>query len=179
MKIHISDIHEGGLAVSADSSKDPWLKNIFMEVFGPDKIKEDDGGRIDIQLFKDGRNVTIIGGAVLKFHPFCDRCLVSFQKQEQVPIHQIMSPFKETPEKKDEPCAEDEDVGYYKNDEIELADIIKEYIILAQGMKNLCTSDCKGLCPKCGKNLNNGTCRCKKVDKSKKSPFAVLKKIRT
>ena len=32
--------------------------------------------------------------------------------------------------------------------------------VLAVPMKNLCSEDCKGLCPKCGKNLNEGLCNC-------------------
>jgi len=37
---------------------------------------------------------------------------------------------------------------------------IREEIILDYPMKPLCKSDCKGFCPKCGKNLNEGKCSC-------------------
>jgi len=176
LKIHIDDIHEGGMTVQAETNTSPWFKDLLIEVLGANKIKENDNGRLDIQLFKSGKNVTIIGGAILKFHPSCDRCLEVFQKQEQVPIHQVILPFREQAGKKKEDT-EDEDIGYYKNDEIELGDIVKEYIILAQGMVNLCSKNCKGLCPKCGKNLNNGSCKCKMEKNERESPFAVLKKI--
>lgn len=175
MKIKIDDIPEGGMQVNADSEHTAWLKNSIIEAFGPDRIKDGDGARADIQLFRHERNVTVIGGIVLKFHPLCDRCLTVFQKQEQIPIHQVMLPHYKDLNKKDKPEADDEDLSYYQGDEIDLAEIIKEYIILAQGMVNWCTSDCKGLCQTCGKNLNNGACKCKQKEK-KISPFAVLKK---
>lgn len=43
---------------------------------------------------------------------------------------------------------------------IELDPEIREEIIIDYPMKPLCRPDCKGLCPKCGKNLNEGKCGC-------------------
>ena len=43
---------------------------------------------------------------------------------------------------------------------IDLDQDIKEEIILDYSIKPLCNPDCKGLCPKCGKNLNEGACKC-------------------
>jgi uncharacterized protein len=40
--------------------------------------------------------------------------------------------------------------------------------------KHLCRESCKGLCPRCGANLNEETCECRQDLKS--SPFAILKK---
>ena len=45
-------------------------------------------------------------------------------------------------------------------DKIDLDKDIRDYAVLAVPMKNLCSEDCKGLCPKCGKNLNEGLCNC-------------------
>jgi len=46
---------------------------------------------------------------------------------------------------------------------IDLTEGIREDIILRLPLKNLCRQDCKGLCPKCGKHLNEGPCRCQPV----------------
>jgi len=43
---------------------------------------------------------------------------------------------------------------------IDLDQEIREEIIIDYSMKPLCRPDCKGLCPKCGKNLNQGGCSC-------------------
>ncbi|MCX8010231.1 MAG: DUF177 domain-containing protein [Ignavibacteria bacterium] len=45
-------------------------------------------------------------------------------------------------------------------DEIDLSVDVREYILLSVPMKNLCSEECKGLCPKCGKDLNYETCEC-------------------
>ncbi len=44
---------------------------------------------------------------------------------------------------------------------IVLDDSLKDEIIIDYPMKVLCKQDCKGLCPQCGKNLNEGPCNCK------------------
>ncbi len=44
--------------------------------------------------------------------------------------------------------------------DLHLADLIREYLLLAVPMHALCRDDCKGLCPHCGRNLNNGPCGC-------------------
>ena len=43
---------------------------------------------------------------------------------------------------------------------IVLDDNIRDEIILDYPLRMLCKSDCKGLCPKCGKDLNQGPCTC-------------------
>ena len=48
---------------------------------------------------------------------------------------------------------------------IDLDQDIKEEIILDYPIKPLCNPDCKGLCPKCGKNLNEGGCSCAITEK--------------
>ena len=46
-------------------------------------------------------------------------------------------------------------------DVIEVGEDIRQEIILAYPMKAVCKTDCKGLCPNCGQNLNVGACDCK------------------
>jgi uncharacterized protein len=43
---------------------------------------------------------------------------------------------------------------------IDLTEGIREEIILNLPLKNLCSEECKGLCPRCGKDLNEGPCGC-------------------
>ena len=43
---------------------------------------------------------------------------------------------------------------------IDLSDDLRQEIMLDYPLKPLCNPDCKGLCVKCGKNLNEGPCDC-------------------
>jgi len=55
---------------------------------------------------------------------------------------------------------EDTSAAYYRDDEIDLGDLMREQFYLALPMKPLCRPDCKGLCPQCGTNLNTDICQC-------------------
>lgn len=43
---------------------------------------------------------------------------------------------------------------------VDIGEDVRQFAILALPQKNLCSEDCKGLCPTCGKNLNRGKCEC-------------------
>ena len=53
-----------------------------------------------------------------------------------------------------------DDIIYVESDEVDLDDLLVPELILDMDIAVLCSEDCKGLCPKCGKNLNEGDCGC-------------------
>ncbi|GAI19598.1 unnamed protein product, partial [marine sediment metagenome] len=56
-----------------------------------------------------------------------------------------------------------EEASYFTIDEryvLDLAEAIRQYMMLAIPMKPLCREDCAGLCSRCGHNLNQGPCNC-------------------
>ena len=60
-----------------------------------------------------------------------------------------------------EPGAEAEEVcDYLHGDELDVASWAADAIVLSMPHKILCREDCKGLCPNCGANLNEGPCQC-------------------
>lgn len=58
---------------------------------------------------------------------------------------------------------------------LDLDELLREDILLDMPVKFLCSPDCRGLCPRCGKNLNEGDCGC---DRRETDPrLAVLKEL--
>ena len=57
---------------------------------------------------------------------------------------------------------EDDDLttAYYRDEQIDLGQLVVEQFLLAIPMKPLCRESCRGLCPECGTNLNMSTCSC-------------------
>lgn len=51
---------------------------------------------------------------------------------------------------------------------VDLTDNLREEIILEYPLKPLCRPDCRGLCLRCGQNLNQGKCNCPEDRKQKK-----------
>ncbi|HXT67773.1 MAG TPA: DUF177 domain-containing protein [Nitrospiraceae bacterium] len=55
---------------------------------------------------------------------------------------------------------EPDDQYQYQGNQLELAPMLREHVILSAPMQPLCSDDCLGLCARCGKNLNEGPCQC-------------------
>lgn len=71
----------------------------------------------------------------------------------------------------------DLDVTYLCDDFIDLAAVTTEQLRFRVPFQPLCREDCKGICPNCGANLNEGKCACSKIKKGS-SPFASLSQFR-
>jgi uncharacterized protein len=52
------------------------------------------------------------------------------------------------------------EIGYYQKSGLVLEDVVREQVLLSLPARTLCRQDCKGLCPRCGQNLNSGACAC-------------------
>jgi uncharacterized protein len=56
--------------------------------------------------------------------------------------------------------APDTEIGYYQEEGLVLEDVLREQVLLSLPARSLCRQDCKGLCPRCGRNLNSEPCTC-------------------
>jgi uncharacterized protein len=69
------------------------------------------------------------------------------------------------------------EIGYYQGDGLLLEDVLREQVLLALPLKVTCREDCKGLCPECGKNLNQEQCSCSREVEDPR--WAALKDVRS
>jgi uncharacterized protein len=76
-----------------------------------------------------------------------------------------------------EPEEQNDDVYYYAGDHLELAPMLREQVILASPMHPLCSEQCLGLCARCGKDLNEGPCRCSAEEAN--HPFQALRSAKS
>ena len=89
-------------------------------------------------------------------HGICDRCAAEFDRQLEIPIDAVLVTELANEEN------EDEWVFTLEGDSADLEDIVRTVFVLNMDSKLLCSDDCKGLCCRCGKNLNDGPCSCEK-----------------
>ena len=71
---------------------------------------------------------------------------------------------------------QNDDLYYFAGDHLELAPMLREQLILASPMHPLCSEECLGLCARCGKDLNEGPCRC--GEEPTGNPFQVLRTMK-
>ena len=55
------------------------------------------------------------------------------------------------------------EIGYYQESGLLLEDVVREQVLLSLPSRTLCMADCKGLCPRCGQNLNQAKCSCEEA----------------
>ena len=83
----------------------------------------------------------------------CDRCLASCTVEQR---HEFSEKFRRVADG----TSEEEEAVFFEGDTIDIAGMIRDTLLAAQPLSNICSPDCKGLCPVCGTNLNHGTCTC-------------------
>ena len=119
---------------------------------------------LDLQLA--GEMLVVEGGLHLGLRLVCSRCLKGYAL-EVAPTFTLYYVVEAGEGGEDNEGAETElttsdvDVGVLGGDELDTTEILLEQLALDIPIKPLCSDDCKGLCPKCGAGLNEGTCVCK------------------
>ncbi len=74
---------------------------------------------------------------------------------------------------------EDLAVSFYRDERVDLSQMVVEQIVLALPMKPLCKPDCRGLCPRCGTNRNLQGCDCAPEDADPRwAPLKTFQKSR-
>lgn len=113
----------------------------------------------------------------------CVRCLGHFPfrqeiaVEEQFPLHPGTQPGGEELEDEDAMVQSDLDVAedLYREGILDLTELIRQNVLVSVPLAPLCSEDCRGLCPRCGKNLNEGPCECSgEPDDQKASPPTAL-----
>ncbi len=108
----------------------------------------------------------------------CDRCLEPITVPVNCRFDLQYLPEPETAAGEEVEIAEKEsEVGFYQGAGLELADIVREQVLLSLPLQHVCSEGCKGLCPLCGQNRNLKDCQCRSTQTDER--WAALKSIST
>lgn len=154
MKILIADITDEGLIVD--------LK---------ERLTTDEGTVVApvvsrLELQKTGTEIMIRGELQTEVSLECSRCLQAFRRAMDIPVNVVYHPVEEVTAEIKSPThalnTDEMDMGFYRDGEIDLQELLREQIMLDTQMKPLCDEACRGICPQCGTDLNKGDCSCSK-----------------
>jgi uncharacterized protein len=117
---------------------------------------------LELDVHKDAEAYRVIGRVTTRLQLECGRCLESFEIPVDSAFELRYVPHVEPGvEGEEREVAEDDlTTAFYKEDSIDLGELMHEQFVLALPMKPLCKDTCKGLCVHCGTDLNKGTCAC-------------------
>ena len=107
---------------------------------------------VSVELTNIKGLIRVKGRIAAVYKTYCARCLKPLQQTIEKGIEEEAVPIG---------LLNDEEEYYsYSGKELDLGLIVRDAILLDIPIRHLCNSDCKALCPKCGKDLNSGVCAC-------------------
>ena len=130
-----------------------------------------------LELLRTNRSILVRGKLGTTTKEICSRCLEEFDLPLTLDVEEEYY-IKRDPTTGATLSVPSES-GTFTVDEdnvLDLSEAVRQYILLTQPMKPICREDCAGLCPQCGRNLNDQSCDCKPI--STDSPWAPLLALR-
>jgi len=119
--------------------------------------------RLTFDIDRDGRTFRLVGQTWSELELTCSRCLEGYRWPVRAAFDLLYLPeTANTGEGEVEVQDEDLNTAFYRDQTIDLGQLVREQFYLAVPMKPLCAESCRGLCPSCGTNLNVATCRCQR-----------------
>ncbi|MEE8420355.1 MAG: DUF177 domain-containing protein [Dehalococcoidales bacterium] len=153
MQINVSQLLQEVMGASRD-----YEVSDEVDIAGDGNCRQ---ARGKVRLLRTHRGILVRAELNTEIELACSRCLRSFYspvtlkiEEEYISVVDIVSGT---------PLPAPEEPGAFVVDEhhvIDLTEAIRQYALLAVPMKPLCKENCAGLCPVCGNNLNQESCRC-------------------
>jgi uncharacterized protein len=164
----------------------------FAEEFQPDVIDLDGEARLRGSVKASGRaevveehhgkhqvikDIRLRGRLSAGLELQCARCLEPLRQDVKRDFELLYRPLGADAGRDELSVTDAEaEIGYYQGDGLLLEDVLREQVLLALPLKVTCREDCKGLCPQCGKNLNQEQCSCSTEEEDPR--WAALKDVR-
>ena len=118
-------------------------------------LEEHRGGKNTVE------DIRVVGDFSTEIEARCARCVEPVPTKIGGDFDLLYRPLGVDAGKDERSISEAEtEIGYYSGDGIELQDVLREQILLALPAKIVCNESCRGLCARCGKNLNVESCAC-------------------
>jgi uncharacterized metal-binding protein YceD (DUF177 family) len=135
-----------------------------------------DTGILDLMVRRDKTRYRVAGRLEAMLEIECCRCLEPFRLGVGVDIDLMYVPASANTGEGDLQIEEaDLSSAYYRDEQIDLGQLVREQFQLALPMKPLCCDDCQGLCTVCGGNQNTTMCQC--VETWEDPRLAALKRL--
>ena len=151
-----------------ESLRDEHVERTFQPAEFDPSIVEDEEYKVVapvhlvMDVHKDKDAYRVVGTVRTRLQLECGRCLEAFEIPVDSPFELRYVPEVQAgaDDAEREVTEDDLTTSYYKDESIDLGELMHEQFVLALPMKPLCAEACKGLCVHCGTNLNKGTCDC-------------------
>ena len=114
-----------------------------------------------VRLMHTDAGILVQGRLHAQMQVSCARCLEPVAVPLEITVEEVFSPTIDifngksiTPEEEDRALWIDE------HHILDLSEVVRQDVLLAAPISVICRVDCRGLCPNCGQDLNQGKCSC-------------------
>jgi DUF177 domain-containing protein len=118
------------------------------------------GLAVDVEYYRAGLDLFFEGALRGEVIGTCARCLDEYTFRLDRAFRFVLTPRVAAVDEGPELSADDMSLSTYEGEEIDLTPLVHEQILLGLPTRPLCRDSCRGLCPRCGANLNAGPCGC-------------------
>lgn len=137
----------------------------FLELREGNLVLDDAAALSDLRgsahMLRTDRGLLITVDAHARIQGTCSRCLAAVQSPIEIGFQEEFIPLVDPVFGTHISAAEAEDSFVIDADlMLDLGEALRQYALMSCPSKPLCRSDCAGLCPTCGANLNEGPCSC-------------------
>jgi len=157
MKIALDQIRETPRALSYTETVDALNRELSR---GAGDFRLTDDLWVDVSYHRAGLDIFFDGAMRGTVEGCCARCLTQYRFPLEAPLAIVLTPKAAATPRSGGLREEDIGLSVYEGDEIDLTPLVHEQAILSLPTRPLCAEDCRGLCPRCGTNLNVATCDC-------------------
>ncbi len=132
--------------------------------------------KLEFKAQRSGDDVFVVGSAEIYYTFECDRCGKDVEKVGLFDFTEVLESNTLIPPGGERELSREElEISFFEGEGFLIEDILFEQVLLSLPQKKLCADDCKGLCIRCGNDLNLKECGC---DRSVTDPrFAILKQL--
>ena len=178
MRIHIDQIKDRGL--SLDFEETPEVFPVLADMIKENECVFLTPIKARLRAIRVGEIVEVEGMVETTVRLPCGRCLKEFEtileNRFALTYTSVLPDISDTSDEQElELNAKDVGLIYFRGEEISFQEGIQEQVVMAFPLRPLCHETCKGLCPKCGADLNESGCECDQTPLNNK--FAVLKNL--
>ena len=113
-----------------------------------------------VELVRIDRGILARGDFHLEIEATCSRCLGVYRCPVRFHFEEEYLPVIALVGGRSQPAAKEPGFVIDEHNILDLTEAVRQYALLEMPMKPLCSEDCLGLCPTCGRNLNIGPCAC-------------------
>jgi uncharacterized protein len=157
MKIALDQIRETPRALSYVEEVEDLNRELER---GAGDFRVPEGIAVEVSYHRAGLDVFVDGAVRATVLGTCARCLGEYTFPLAAPITLVLTPAAAATPRSGALREEDIGLASYEGDEIDLTPLVHEQTLLALPTRALCTEQCRGLCSRCGANLNAGPCGC-------------------